>query len=228
MTKILFVCHGNICRSPMAEFYMKDLLSRTGLEDRFSAASAATSSEELGNGVYPPVRRLLADKGIDCAGKTARQLRCADYEDYDLLIGMDEANMRNMRRLFGADDEEKLYLLLDFAARPGESVADPWYTRDFDATWDDVAAGCTGLLEKLTATRLIDFRGCEDRRALYRVLRERMGWQNWYGENLDALWDVLTGLPHEGERFTIALPREDSAAYAYAKKIRDIFQEAER
>ncbi len=149
MTKILFVCHGNICRSPMAEFVMKDLVKKAGPENRFEIASAATSAEELGNDVYPPVRRLLARQGIDCAGKTARQLTAADFAAYDLLIGMDRANMRNMQRLCPDGLHGKLHLLLDYTSRPGE-VADPWYTGDFEATWRDVDAGCRGLLKSLT------------------------------------------------------------------------------
>ncbi len=149
MTKILFVCHGNICRSPMAEFVMRDLVDKAGLSDRFFIASAATSTEEIGSPVYPPARRKLAEHGISCAGKTARQLRRRDYEEYDLLIGMDAANLRNMRRICGDDDAGKLHLLLDFTAHPGD-VDDPWYTGDFDATWRDVEAGCKGLLRALT------------------------------------------------------------------------------
>ena len=149
MTRILFVCHGNICRSPMAEFVMKDLVKKAGLEGQFQIASAATSTEEIGNPVYPPARRKLAEHGICCAGKTARQLTRADYVQYDLLIGMDRANIRNMNRICGGDPEGKIKLLLDFTDRPGD-VADPWYTGDFDATWRDVLEGCQKLLERIS------------------------------------------------------------------------------
>ena len=145
MVRILFVCHGNICRSPMAEFVMKDLVRKAGRAEEFSIASAATSTEEIGNPVYPPARRMLAAHGIDCTGKTARQLRKADYAQYDYLIGMDQANFRNMQRMCGGDPDGKIHLLLDFTDRPGQ-VADPWYTGDFQATWEDVLEGCEGLL----------------------------------------------------------------------------------
>lgn len=148
MTKILFVCHGNICRSPMAEFVMKDLVKQAGLEGQFQIASAATSTEEIGNSVYPPARRKLAEHGISCAGKTARQLTKADYAQYDLLIGMDRANIRNMNRICGGDPDGKIKLLLSYTDRPGD-VADPWYTDDFDATWQDVMEGCQGLLKSI-------------------------------------------------------------------------------
>ena len=150
MIKLLFVCHGNICRSPMAEFMMKDLVKKTGLEDHFSIASAATSTEEIGNPVYPNARRKLAEHGIGCAGKTSRQLTRGDYDRWDLLIGMDQANLRNMRRICGGDPDGKLHLLLEYAGRDGD-VEDPWYTRDFDAAWRDIEAGCRGLLEQLRA-----------------------------------------------------------------------------
>ena len=149
MHRVLFVCHGNICRSPMAEFVMKDLVRKAGLEADFSIASAATSTEEIGNPVYPPARRKLAEHGIGCAGKTSRQLQREDYDRYDLLIGMDGANLRNMRRICGGDPAGKLSLLLDWTGQPGD-VADPWYTGDFEATWRDVAAGCAALLAYLT------------------------------------------------------------------------------
>ena len=148
MTKILFVCHGNICRSPMAEFVMKDLVKQAGLEGQFQIASAATSTEEIGNSVYPPARRKLAEHGISCAGKTARQLTKADYAQYDLLIGMDRANIRNMNRICGGDPDGKIKLLLSYTDRPGD-VADPWYTGDFDATWRDVMESCQGLLKSI-------------------------------------------------------------------------------
>lgn len=130
---------------------MKDLVKQAGQEARFFIASAATSTEEIGNPVYPPARRKLAEHGISCAGKTARQLRREDYEAYDLLIGMDRANLRNIRRICGGDPEGKLHLLLEYAGRPEQEVADPWYTGDFEATWRDVQAGCQGILRMETA-----------------------------------------------------------------------------
>lgn len=148
--KILFVCHGNICRSPMAEFIMKRLVDEAGLSGSFEIASAATSTEEKGNPVYPPARRMLASHGIDSSGKTARQMTSADYSHYDLLIGMDRHNVRNMMRISGGDPDGKIHQLMDYTTRPGD-VADPWYTRDFDATWHDCLEGCTCLLEELTA-----------------------------------------------------------------------------
>ena len=148
MIKILFICHGNICRSPMAEFVMKALVQEQGLSYRYEIASAATSTEEIGNPVYPPARRMLAAHGISCAGKTARQMTKQDYAYYDLLIGMDHANLRNMRRICCGDPDGKLHLLLDYTNRPGE-VADPWYTDDFQSTWEDVTEGCQGLLKAL-------------------------------------------------------------------------------
>ena len=149
MIKILFVCHGNICRSPMAEFVMKDLVRKAGLSGEIEAASAATTSEEIGCPVYSPARRKLAEHGIDCTGRTAQQLTRGDYGRYDLMIGMDTENLRDMRRICGGDPKGKLHLLMEYAHRPGVEVADPWYTRDFEATWRDVEAGCTGLLEQL-------------------------------------------------------------------------------
>ena len=149
MINILFICHGNICRSPMAEFVMKDLVKKAGLESRFHIESAATSTEEIGNPVYPPARRELARHGIDCTGKTARQLRKADYGRFDLLIGMDKANLRNMHRICGGDLNGKLHLLLEYAGRPNAEVADPWYTGDFETTYQDVLEGCQGLLAVL-------------------------------------------------------------------------------
>lgn len=148
MKKILFVCHGNICRSPMAEYVMKKLVDEAGRSSEFEIASAATSTEEIGNPVYPPARRKMAEHGISCAGKTARQLTRRDYEYYDLLIAMDQNNIRNMMRMLGGDPQNKVDLLLNYTDRPGE-VADPWYTGNFDATWRDCMEGCTALLNHL-------------------------------------------------------------------------------
>ena len=150
MTRVLFVCHGNICRSPMAEFLMKDMVEQAGLSKEIRVVSAATTAEEIGNPVYPPARRKLAEHGISCEGKTARQMCWPDYERYDLIIGMDQENLYDMRRICLGDPEGKIHLLMDYTNRPGD-VADPWYTRDFEATWRDVEDGCRGLLMYLTA-----------------------------------------------------------------------------
>ena len=150
--RLLFICHGNICRSPMAEFVMKALAAKAGLAERLEIASAATSTEEIGNPVYPPAQRKLAEHGIGCAGKTARQMTRRDYEAYDYLIAMDRNNLRNMQRFVGSDPAGKVSLLMDHTARPGD-VADPWYTGDFEATWRDVLEGCQGLLHKLTEAK---------------------------------------------------------------------------
>ena len=146
--RILFVCHGNICRSPMAEFVMKHLVKEAGMEPDFHIESAATSTEEIGNSVYPPARRKLAEHGISCQGKTARQMTRSDYDRFDLLVGMDAWNIRNMNRICGGDPDGKIVMLMDYTDRPGD-VADPWYTGDFEATWRDVLEGCRGLLNSL-------------------------------------------------------------------------------
>ena len=143
MKKILFVCHGNICRSPMAEYVMKYLVEQAQLTDQFLIESAATSTEEIGNPVYPPARRKLAEHGISCNGHAARQMTRADYSRYDLLIGMDSANLRNMTRIADGDPEGKIRPLLY-----DKDVADPWYTGNFEVTWQDVLRGCQALLEE--------------------------------------------------------------------------------
>ena len=148
MIRVLFICHGNICRSPMAEFVMKDLVKRAGLASQFHTESAATSREEIGNPVYPPARRKLAEHGISCAGKTARQMTRLDYARYDHLIGMDESNLCDILRLVGGDPQHKVSLLMAHTDHPRE-VADPWFTGDFEATWQDILEGCTALLEEL-------------------------------------------------------------------------------
>ena len=153
MIKILFVCHGNICRSPMAEFLLKDMVSKLGFAQEFYIASAATSTEEIWNGignpVYPPARQELARHGISCEGKRAVQLKKADYAAYDYLIGMDQWNIRNMMRIVKQDPEHKIYRLLEFTDRPGDDIADPWYTGQFERTYQDILEGCTGFLKQL-------------------------------------------------------------------------------
>ena len=151
MIKVMFICHGNICRSPMAEFILKDMVKKLGAEKDFYIASSATSREEIwgdvGNPVYPPAREELAKHGIFCEGKRAVQLTKADYDRYDWLICMDNTNMRNAKRIIGSDPDSKLTLLLDFAG--GGSIADPWYFGNFDRTYSDIVRGCRGLLKEL-------------------------------------------------------------------------------
>ena len=149
MHKILFICHGNICRSPMAEFLLKDIVNKRGLADAFEIASAATSREEIGNPVHYGTRNKLAQFGISVAGKHAVQVTKRDYEYYDLLLVMDSDNIRNLRRVIGEDTQNKVHLLLDYTERKGESIADPWYTGDFDVTYNDIMEGLAGLLEEL-------------------------------------------------------------------------------
>ena len=148
LIKILFVCHGNICRSPMAEFVMKDLVRRRGLEGRFEIASAGTSSEELGCPVYPPARAELARHGLSCKGKTARQLARRDYGEWDLFIGMERVNVRNMLRILGGDPEGKVRLLLSFEGSD-EEIDDPWYTGRFSEVYGQIERGCRALLDAL-------------------------------------------------------------------------------
>lgn len=153
MTRIMFVCHGNICRSPMAEFIFKKMLDEKGISSEFLVASSATSSEEIswngiGNPVYPPARAELKKHGIDCGGKRAVQLKREDYENYDLFIGMDSNNIRNMHRIFGEDRENKIRKLMDYTNQGGD-VADPWYSDRFDIAYRDIFDGCKGLLKVL-------------------------------------------------------------------------------
>ncbi|MGI5976873.1 MAG: low molecular weight protein-tyrosine-phosphatase [Candidatus Limivicinus sp.] len=149
-TKILFICHGNICRSPTAEFIMKKLVQDGGLEDRFEIASAATSTEEIGSGVYPPARELLEARGIDCSGKRARQMTKADYEYYDLIVSMDRENKYYLERFYSGDPQGKLRNLSDYAGRKGAEIADPWYTRNFDLALKEIEEGCRAMLRSLT------------------------------------------------------------------------------
>ncbi len=146
--RILFVCHGNICRSPMAEFVMKDLVEKRGLEDLFVIASAATSTEEIGNDVHHGTKRILDRMGVPYEARSARRLRSTDARAWDYLIGMDEANIRNMRRMLGSEAEDRIFKLMEFAGSY-DDVADPWYTGDFETTYDDVLAGCRGLIASI-------------------------------------------------------------------------------
>lgn len=148
MIKVLFVCHGNICRSPMAEFLLKDMIKKEGLADRFVIASAGTSREEIGNPVHQGTRKKLAQDHISAADKYAVQLTKEDYEKYDLILGMDRANISNILRIIGSDPQEKVHRLLDFTELPRD-IADPWYTGDFEITYAEIKAGCAALLKHL-------------------------------------------------------------------------------
>ena len=152
MHKILFICHGNICRSPMAEMIMKELVRREGLYDNFEIASCATSTEEIGNPVYPPARSELARRGIPCERRGARQLTRRDYADYNLLLCMDSWNVRNTLRIVGSDHEGKVHKLLEYAGR-ADDVDDPWYSDRFDVAYEDILSGCEGLLEAILGGR---------------------------------------------------------------------------
>ncbi len=155
MIKILFICHGNICRSPMAEFVMKDMVKRQGLADQFYIASAATSTEEIGNPVHYGTRNKLAQVGISTAGKYAVRMERRDYQEYDYIVGMDRWNYKNMLRISGnKDKDKKISLLLDYTDHPRD-VADPWYTGDFEKTYEDIMAGCKGLLEHIQQKGLV-------------------------------------------------------------------------
>ena len=152
MIGIMFICHGNICRSPMAEFVMKDLVKKAGLEEEFVIASSAVSAEELGNHVYPPAKKVLKEHGISVGDKHAELLTRRDYDLYDLLIAMDTSNLRNIDRIIRSDPEGKVHLLMSYAGKSA-SVADPWYTGDFETAYNDIREGCEGLLRSLTQGR---------------------------------------------------------------------------
>ncbi len=155
MIKVLFVCHGNICRSPMAEFVFRDMVQKRGISDQFYIASAATSNEELGNPVHYGTTNKLKAYGISTKGKYAIQLKKRDYQEYDYIIGMEYRNVRNIDRIIGSDREHKVYKLLDFSDNPRD-IADPWYTGNFDRTYDDVLEGCEGLLNYLISNGNVD------------------------------------------------------------------------
>lgn len=148
MISILMVCHGNICRSPMAEFVFRDIVHQNGMADQFLIASAATSTEEIGNPPHHGTRNLLAQKGISTAGKQSVQLKASDYDKYDYLIGMDQANIRNMHRILKRKDPDKIFRLLDLTKNPRD-IADPWYTGNFEITYEDVLEGCKTLFKMI-------------------------------------------------------------------------------
>lgn len=150
-TKVLFICHGNICRSVSAQYIFQDLVNRRGLAGEFVIDSAATSTEEIGNAIYPPMKAALERRGVPIGTHRVRQLKRSDYDAYDLLIGMDGENMFYMKRILGEDPEGKIHYLMEYSGRPGESIDDPWYTRNFDACAAQIAEGCDELLAEILA-----------------------------------------------------------------------------
>lgn len=154
MIKIMFVCHGNICRSPMAEFVFEDLLKKKGLEEKFFVSSSATSTEEIGNSVYPPARKKLKEHNISCEGKYSIQLRADDYGKYDYIIAMEQVNIRNILRIIKEDNEKKVFKLLDFTKKP-KDIPDPWYTGDFDITYKEILEGCNEFLHYIIDKKLL-------------------------------------------------------------------------
>ena len=223
------MCHGNICRSPAAELLLREMAKQAGLLSSFEISSAATSSEEIGNPIYPPMRVLLEERGLDCSRHRARRVRRSDYDAYDLIIGMDEENRWDLSRLFHGDPDGKLHNLNEYAGLGDLDIADPWYTRDFSGCLEEMERACYGLFEALTGVVFLDFRHSADIPALYEELRSKMAWEPWYGENLDALHDILTGLPHRGSRFVLMLPGEDAPAEVrlYAERIRRVIEDSE-
>lgn len=151
MIKVLFVCHGNICRSPIAEFVFKDMVKRYRLDDKFLINSAATSREEIGNGIYPPAREIMEANGVSCGEHRAVQVRRSDYDNYDYILIMDQRNLKNIGRIFGGDPQNKVHLLLDWDENPRD-ISDPWYTRDFQRAFEDIRDGCRNFLEYLRLT----------------------------------------------------------------------------
>jgi protein-tyrosine phosphatase len=151
MIKVLFVCWGNICRSPMAEYIFKDMVKKEGIADRFHIESAATSTEELGNPVYPPARDELKRHGIDCKGHSARQVKRSDYDEFDYIIAMEDIHLRIMRDRFFGGRDDKISLCMDYSSTPGKQIADPWYTGDFVTAYRQIKEGCVGLLQKIKA-----------------------------------------------------------------------------
>ncbi len=154
MIRVVFVCHGNICRSPMGEFIFKDMVKKRGIEDRFEIWSVAASREELGNPVYPPAARRLKQAGIDCKGHCARQIAKNDYEKADYILAAESWNIRNIERVIGEDKDRKIFRLLDFSKKPRD-IADPWYTNNFDTAFKDIFEGCESFLEYLGKRKMI-------------------------------------------------------------------------
>lgn len=228
MTRILFICWGNICRSPAAELVFMDLVRREGLEDEFFAASAGVSDEEDGNPIYPPMGRVLEARGLDCAGHCARMFRREDYEAFDLFVCMDELTIGRTRRFFDGDPDGKVKNLLDYAGRTGEEIDDPWYTRDFEKAMNEIELGCRALFEVLCDDAItLDLSACRNREELYDVLRGSMKLPEYFGGNLDALWDVLTEPAYRVRRYRLILPPEDSPIASYSNLVRETFREAE-